>query len=83
MNGCSCSYYLVQTYWKNFGPRVGAIYSLNDRQCFALRLEFMFSREPGTGGYGVYATGTGQTGFNMTAIGNAGRLPVSRKSVLR
>ncbi len=61
----------VQTYWKNFGPRVGAIYSLNDKTVLRAGIGIVFSQGGGTGGRGGYATGTGQTGFNMTAIGNA------------
>jgi len=59
----------VQTYWKNFGPRVGAIYSLNDKTVIRVGVGMVYTQGGGTGGRGGYATGTGQTGFNMTAIG--------------
>ena len=61
----------VQTYWKNFGPRVGLIYSLDEKTVLRAGVGIVFSQGGGTGGRGGYATGTGQTGFNMTAIGNA------------
>lgn len=60
----------VQTYWKNFGPRVGLIYSLDEKTVLRAGVGIVFSQGGGTGGRGGYATGTGQTGFNMTAIGN-------------
>ncbi len=61
----------VQTYWKNFGPRIGAIYSVDDKTVFRAGVGMVYTQGGGTGGRGGYATGTGQTGFNMTAIGNA------------
>jgi hypothetical protein len=61
----------VATYWKNFGPRIGAIYSADDKTVFRAGIGIVFTQGGGTGGRGGYATGSGQTGFNMTAIGNA------------
>lgn len=66
---CGC-HTPVQTYWKNFGPRVGLIYSMNDTTVLRAGVGIVYSQGGGTGGRGGYATGTGQTGFNMTAIGN-------------
>ena len=57
----------VQTYWKNFGPRLGLIYELNDKTGLRAGLGMVYTQGGGTGGRGGYATGTGQTGFNMTA----------------
>jgi hypothetical protein len=44
---------------------------MDDKTVLRAGVGIVFSQGGGTGGRGGYATGTGQTGFNMTAIGNA------------
>ena len=53
----------VQTYWKNFGPRVGFAYSLNDKTVIRGGFGTLYSHAGGTGGAGGAATGTSNTGF--------------------
>jgi hypothetical protein len=58
----------VQTYWKNWGPRLSAAYELNPKTVFRAGYAQVFSQGGGVGGRGGATGGTGQTGFNMTAI---------------
>ena len=60
----------VQTYWKNFGPRVGLNYSVDDKTVFSAGGALVFSQAGGVGGRGGNAGGTGQLGFNIAANGN-------------
>jgi Carboxypeptidase regulatory-like domain len=57
----------VNTYWKNWGPRVGMAYSINDKTVVRLGFGEVFSEAGGVGGRGGAFNGTGQTGFNVTA----------------
>jgi len=59
----------VSTYWKNFGPRLGFAYSLTPKTVLRTGFSIVYSQAGGIGGRGGNATGTGQTGFNMSAIG--------------
>ncbi len=59
----------VSTYWKNFGPRVGFAWSLNNKTVIRSGFAVVFSQAGGVGGRGGNATGTGQTGFNVSANG--------------
>ena len=59
----------VQTYWKNFGPRVGFAYELNQKTVIRAGFATVYSQAGGVGGRGGNASGTGSTGFNMTATG--------------
>ncbi|HEX4758851.1 MAG TPA: carboxypeptidase-like regulatory domain-containing protein [Terracidiphilus sp.] len=59
----------VQTYWKNFGPRVGFAWELTPKTVMRSGFAIVFSQAGGVGGRGGNATGTGQTGFNMSATG--------------
>jgi len=59
----------VHTYWKNWGPRVGFAYSLNNKTVIRSGFATVYSIAGGVGGRGGNATGTGQLGFNMSAIG--------------
>ena len=59
----------VQTYWKNWGPRVGLIFSPDDKTVFNAGGGEVFSQAGGVGGRGGAFNGTGQTGFNVTATG--------------
>jgi hypothetical protein len=61
----------VQTYWKNYGPRVSAAYELNPKTVFRAGYAQVFSQGGGVGGRGGASGGTGQTGFNVSAIGPA------------
>ena len=59
----------VQTYWKNWGPRVGLIFSPDEKTVFNVGGGEVFSQAGGVGGRGGAFNGTGQTGFNVTATG--------------
>jgi hypothetical protein len=59
----------VMTYWKNYGPRLSAAYELNPKTVFRAGFAQVFSQGGGVGGRGGAYNGTGQTGFNTTAIG--------------
>ncbi len=61
----------VQTYWKNWGPRVGLAYAADDKTVFHVGFGMVFSEAGGVGGRGGAFNGTGQTGFNVTATGPA------------
>jgi Carboxypeptidase regulatory-like domain/TonB dependent receptor-like, beta-barrel len=57
----------VQTYWKNWGPRVGIVFAADDKTIFRAGIARVFSQAGGVGGrVGAYQ-GTGQTGFNINA----------------
>jgi hypothetical protein len=61
----------VQTWWKNWGPRVGVAYAVDDKTVFRVGFGMVFSEAGGVGGRGGAFNGTGQTGFNVTATGPA------------
>ena len=61
----------VQTYWKNFGPRVGITFQADDKTVFRVGAGRVFSQGGGVGGRGGAFNGTGQLGFNVTATGPA------------
>ena len=65
---CGCTT-PVQTYWKNFGPRFGFAYELTPKTVIRSGFAVVFSQGGGVGGRGGNATGTGQTGFNVSATG--------------
>jgi hypothetical protein len=67
---CNCKT-PVQTYWKNWGPRVAFAYEYNPKTVIRAGYAQVFSQGGGVGGRGGAYQGTGQTGFNMTAIGPA------------
>jgi hypothetical protein len=54
----------VDNYFKNWGPRIGFSYSLNDKTVIRGGYGLLYSHAGGTGGAGGAAVGTGQTGFN-------------------
>jgi Carboxypeptidase regulatory-like domain/TonB dependent receptor len=57
----------VQTYWKNWGPRVGVVYAADEKTIFRIGAARVFSQAGGVGGRGGAYQGTGQTGFNVSA----------------
>ncbi len=57
----------VQTYWKNFGPRVGLTYSTDANTVWRAGIGHVFSQGGGVGGRAGAANGTGGLGFNTTA----------------
>jgi hypothetical protein len=59
----------VQTYWKNWGPRVGVTFATDDKTVFRAGIGRVFSQGGGVGGRGGAYNGTGQLGFNTTATG--------------
>jgi hypothetical protein len=61
----------VQTYWKNWGPRLGIAYQVDAKTVFRIGAGRVFSQAGGVGGRGGAYQGTGQTGFNTTATGPA------------
>jgi hypothetical protein len=58
----------VQTYWKNWGPRIGVIYAIDSKTIVRGGIARVFSQAGGVGGRGGNAGGTGQTGFNVNAL---------------
>jgi hypothetical protein len=65
---CGCTT-PVKTYWKNWGPRVGVAYSINQKTVIRAGFAQVFTQAGGVGGRGGAYNGTGQTGFNVSAIG--------------
>jgi len=59
----------VQTYWKNWGPRVGFAYSLNPKTVIRAGTAIVYTQAGGVGGRADSYQGAGQTGFNVSAIG--------------
>lgn len=59
----------VHTYYGNWGPRVGLAYSFTPNTVLRAGYAQVFSQAGGVGGRGGAANGTGQTGFNTTALG--------------
>jgi hypothetical protein len=56
----------VNTYWKNYGPRVGFAYAIDEKTVIRGGFGMLYSHAGGTGGAGGAGTGTGQAGFNST-----------------
>lgn len=63
---CNCTT-PVQTYWKNWGPRVGITLAPDDKTVFRAGIGRVYSQGGGVGGRGGAFNGTGQLGFNTTA----------------
>lgn len=57
----------VQTYWKNWGPRIGIAYEINPKTILRTGFATVYSQGGGVGGRAGAAVGTGSIGFNMTA----------------
>ena len=58
----------VQTYFKNFGPRIGAEYSPDPKTVFRAGFAIAYTRAGGVGGRAGDATGSGQTGYGSSII---------------
>lgn len=71
-SGVSCNCRTpVQTYWQNWGPRVGITFAPDDKTVFRVGIGRVYSQGGGVGGRGGAFNGTGQLGFNTTATGQA------------
>jgi hypothetical protein len=67
-NGVSCGCRTpVQTWWKNYGPRASVAYAVTPNTVIRAGYALVYSIGGGVGGRGGAGTGTGQTGFNITA----------------
>jgi len=62
----------VNNYYKNFGPRLGFAYSIDEKTVIRGGFGMLYSHAGGTGGAGGAGTGTGQAGFNSTTSFTAG-----------
>ena len=58
----------VQTYWKNWGPRLGLEWAVDPKTVFRAGYAIAYSRAGGVGGRAGDATGTGQTGFGSNIV---------------
>jgi hypothetical protein len=67
---CNCST-PANTYWKNWGPRLGITFALDDKTVFRAGIGRVYSQGGGVGGRGGAYNGTGQLGFNTTATAPA------------
>ena len=61
----------VQTYWKNFGPRISAAYSVTPNTVLRAGYALVYSIGGGVGGRAGAGNGTGALGFNATATSPA------------
>jgi hypothetical protein len=67
-SGVSCNCRTpVQTWWKNYGPRFGLSYAVTPTTVVRAGYALVYSIGGGVGGRGGAGTGTGQTGFNVSA----------------
>jgi hypothetical protein len=71
---CGCTT-PVSTYWKNWGPRLGVNYSVNDKTVFRAAMAIVYSQGGDTGGGRVSGNGGSNgaaqaLGFNTTAVSN-------------
>ena len=64
-DGCHCRT-PVDTHYKNFGPRLGAAYRLNDKTVLRAGFAIMYVHAGGTGGRNNSRQGLSQLGFNAT-----------------
>ncbi|WP_213806112.1 TonB-dependent receptor [Granulicella sp. dw_53] len=56
----------VNNFYKNFGPRLGLAYSIDDKTVIRAGFGILYSHAGGTGGAGGASSGTGQLGFTST-----------------
>lgn len=64
-NRCNCRT-PVETHYKNFGPRLGAAYRLNDKTVLRAGYAIMYVHAGGVGGRNNSRQGLSQLGFNAT-----------------
>ena len=64
-NSCHCRN-PVNSHYKNFGPRVGAAYRLNEKTVLRAGFGIMYAHLGGTGGRNNSRQGLSQLGFNAT-----------------
>ncbi|MGC2299645.1 MAG: TonB-dependent receptor, partial [Acidobacteriaceae bacterium] len=62
---CNCAS-PVSTYWKNWQPRFGVAYAINDKTVVSAGYATVYSHAGGTGGAGGTYNGTGQLGFTSS-----------------
>jgi hypothetical protein len=67
--GCNCAT-PVRTYFKNFGPRIGAEWSVDPKTVFRAGFAVAYSKAGGVGGRAGDSTGAGQTGFGSNIVLN-------------
>ncbi len=60
----------VQTYWKNWGPRLGFEWAMDDKTVMRGGFAMAYTRSGGVGGRQGDSTGTGQDGFGSNIILN-------------
>jgi len=66
-SGVSCNCKTpVNTYWKNWQPRFGINYAINDKTVISAGFATVYSHAGGTGGAGGAYNGTGQLGFTSS-----------------
>ncbi len=71
-NTISCNCHTpVQTYWKNFGPRIGMAYSVDDTTVVRAGFGISYSHAGGVGGRAGAYQGTGATGYTASAAPTA------------
>jgi uncharacterized membrane protein YeaQ/YmgE (transglycosylase-associated protein family) len=58
----------VHTYWKNFGPRLGLSWSVNDKTVVRAGYAIAYTRGGGVGGRTDDATGVSELGFGSSMI---------------
>ncbi|HEX4038022.1 MAG TPA: carboxypeptidase regulatory-like domain-containing protein [Acidobacteriaceae bacterium] len=56
----------VHTYWKNWQPRFGIAYAMNDKTVISAGFATVYSHAGGTGGAGGTYSGSGQLGFTSS-----------------
>ena len=56
----------VQTYWQNWGPRIGAAYSLDNKTVLRGGFGLFYSHGGGVGGRAGAAAGTGSLGYSAS-----------------
>jgi hypothetical protein len=62
-NTCNCATN-VKTYMKNFGPRLGAAYQIDQNTVVRASFGMMYAHGNGVGGSAISRTGTGTLGFS-------------------
>jgi len=68
-NGCNCKT-PMQTYYKNWGPRIGLVYSINDKTVFRTSFGLTYDQGGGTGG-GQLSGGVGGANSSGQILGSS------------